>query len=211
VSGFGVIGGGNIAACPKRQRHGGGRMKIEQSVLLPYAVEGMFDLIERAEAYPQFIPWCTGATILERSDDWVAARLEFNYLRLRFDFATRNPKQRPTWLQVCLVDGPFKQFQGTWTLTPLSDIGCRVAFVLSYELNARLLEFATQPVIARVGRAMVDAFVRRAEATLTELAPAQRAAPPTGQAMAPAELPASAPWAPATLPTREGDHDEPRH
>jgi ribosome-associated toxin RatA of RatAB toxin-antitoxin module len=180
-------------------RPGGGRMRIHQSVLLPYAVEDMFDLIERAEAYPQFVPWCNGATILERSDDWVAARLEFTYLRLRFHFATRNPKRRPTWLQVSLVDGPFKQFQGTWTLTPLGDAGCKVVFMLSYELNERLLEFAAQPAVAHIARSMVDAFVRRASETLTELVPAQRTPTPAVQA----------PRVPGPLQPSEGGHDEP--
>lgn len=181
-------------------------MRIHQSVLLPYAVEEMFDLIERAEAYPQFVPWCTGATILERSDDWVAARLELTYLRLRFHFATRNPKRRPTWLQICLVDGPFKHFEGTWTLTPLGDAGCKVVFTLAYELNERLLEFASQPAVAHITRSMVNAFVRRADATLTELAPGPRAAAPPLQAN-----PQDMASAPVPLPSSEGDPDEARH
>jgi ribosome-associated toxin RatA of RatAB toxin-antitoxin module len=163
----------------ERQRHTGAAggaccLEIHQSVLVPYAAEDMFDLIERAEAYPQFVPWCTGATILERSDDWVAARLEFTYLRLRFHFATRNPKRRPTALQVQLVDGPFRHFNGVWSLTPLGDIGCKVAFALSYDVNERLLAAVVLPAAQRVARAMVDAFVRRAAATLQELVPADR-------------------------------------
>ena len=74
---------------------GGWQLEIRRSVLVPYSAEDMFDLIEQAEAYPQFLPWCTGATILERSDDWVAARIDFTYLQFRFGFQTRNPKRRP--------------------------------------------------------------------------------------------------------------------
>jgi ribosome-associated toxin RatA of RatAB toxin-antitoxin module len=89
-------------------------VELERSVLLPYSAHDIFDLIEAAEHYPQFLPWCTGVTILERSDDWVAARLDFSYLRLRFGFQTRNPKRRPEWLRVQLVEGPFKHFRGDW-------------------------------------------------------------------------------------------------
>ncbi|MEO8924960.1 MAG: SRPBCC family protein [Caldimonas sp.] len=63
-------------------------MELSRSVLVPYCAEDMFDLLERAESYPQFLPWCTAATILERSDDWVAARLEFCYLQVRFGLQT---------------------------------------------------------------------------------------------------------------------------
>src|SRR3954469_20085645 len=44
------------------------RLELRRSVLLPYSAESMFDLIERAEAYPEFLPWCTRATIFERGD-----------------------------------------------------------------------------------------------------------------------------------------------
>ncbi len=148
-------------------------MEIRRSVLVPYSAEDMFDLIERAEAYPQFLPWCTGATILERSDDWVAARLEFTYLQFRFSFQTRNPKRRPLWLQVRLVEGPFKHFHGDWALTPLGNQGCKINFVLSYEISDGLFDRLAAPAVDKVSRSMVDAFVRRAELTLTEFAPAQ--------------------------------------
>jgi ribosome-associated toxin RatA of RatAB toxin-antitoxin module len=78
-------------------------LKLTRSVLVPYGVEAMFDLIERAEAYPQFLPWCTGATIFERTDDAVAARIDFTYLTVSFGFRTRNAKRRPEWLKVRLV------------------------------------------------------------------------------------------------------------
>ena len=100
-------------------------VEIRRSVLVPYSAEAMFDLIEQAEWYPSFLPWCTAAEILERSDDWVAARLEFSYLNLRFAMRTRNPKRRPEWLQVRLVEGPFRQFHGDWHLVPLADQGAR--------------------------------------------------------------------------------------
>lgn len=126
----------------------------------------MFDLIERAEAYPEFLPWCVGATILERSDDWVAARLDFSYLKLRFGFQTRNPKRRPDWLQIRLVEGPFRRFEGDWRLTPLGTIGCKVEFDLSYEIASGLLDHIALPAVELVSRAMIDAFVRRAELML---------------------------------------------
>jgi ribosome-associated toxin RatA of RatAB toxin-antitoxin module len=143
------------------------RVELTRSVLVPYSVESMFDLIEQAEDYPMFLPWCVGARIIERSDDWVAARIEFSYLQLRFGFETRNPKRRPDWLQVRLVEGPFRHFQGDWHLTRLGDQGCKVSFSLACEVSQGLLERISMPAVERVSRSMIDAFVQRAEATLT--------------------------------------------
>jgi ribosome-associated toxin RatA of RatAB toxin-antitoxin module len=154
-------------------------VELERSVLLPYSVHDMFDLIEAAEHYPQFLPWCTGVTILERSDEWVAARLDFCYLRLRFGFATRNPKRRPEWLRVRLVEGPFKTFQGGWALTPIGRSGCKVSFAVSFEIADGIFDRIAAPAVDLIARSMVNAFVRRAETTLTVLDPAQT---PTGAA-----------------------------
>ena len=119
----------------------------------------MFDLIERAEAYPEFLPWCTRATIFERGDDWVAARLEFSYLQVRFGFQTRNAKCRPEWLRVRLVEGPFRRFQGDWRITPLGQLGCKVEFDVSYEISDGLLDKVARPAVDFVSRSMMEAFV----------------------------------------------------
>jgi ribosome-associated toxin RatA of RatAB toxin-antitoxin module len=131
-------------------------------VLVPYPVEGMFDLIEQAEHYPQFMPWCVDATILERSDDWVAGKVDFAFLELRFSFVTRNAKRRPDWLRVRVVDGPFRRFDGDWQLTRLGELGCKVEFDVAYEIADGLLDLAARPAVDFVAGTMVDAFVERA-------------------------------------------------
>jgi ribosome-associated toxin RatA of RatAB toxin-antitoxin module/CRP-like cAMP-binding protein len=167
-------------------------------VLVPYAVQDMFDLVEQAEHYPQFVPWCVGATILERSDEWVSARIEFSYLKFRFGFQTRNPKQRPQLLQVRLVEGPFKHLQVDWTFTALGDQGCRVNFFMSYEIADRMLDSLAAPAVGLVSKSMMDAFVKRAQATLKEIAPSQGPAAATVHAVA---LPTVAPQDPTGDPT----------
>ena len=144
-------------------------VEIRRSVLVPYSAEAMFDLIEQAEFYPSFLPWCTAAEILERSDDWVAARLEFSYLSLRFTMRTRNPKRRPEWLQVRMMEGPFRQFHGDWRLVPLADQGCRVSFDLAYQFSEGVVDQVAKAALGRIFGSVVEAFVKRAEATLPPL------------------------------------------
>jgi ribosome-associated toxin RatA of RatAB toxin-antitoxin module len=171
---------GEYHACRRLARvcrpHGRGYLELRRSVLVPYTAEGMFDLIEQAEDYPKFLPWCVAATILERSDDWVAARIEFSYLKVRFGFQTRNPKRRPEWLQVRLVEGPFRHFQADWRLRPLGHLGCKVEFDLAYEVSDSVLDRMAAKAVDVVSRSMMDAFIRRAEATLPVIDEPQPAA-----------------------------------
>jgi len=137
----------------------------------------MFDLIEQAEDYPKFLPWCVAATIHERSEDWVAARIDFSYMHVRFGFQTRNPKRRPEWLKVRMVDGPFRHFHADWTLKPLGTQGCKIDFDLSYEVADGMLDRVAAKAVDRVSRSMMDAFVARAEASFGAKLPAAPSVP----------------------------------
>jgi ribosome-associated toxin RatA of RatAB toxin-antitoxin module len=138
-----------------------GCIQCQALVLRPAA--HVFDVIEAAELYPQFLPWCADATILQRDEQVVVARLTVAWRQVRFSFVTRNPKRRPEWMAIGLEEGPFRRFAGTWQLTALAEWGCRVEFMLDYEFNASLLDPLAGPVFQRSTSQLVDAFVRRAE------------------------------------------------
>lgn len=177
-------------------------LELKRSVLLPYSVEQMFDLVERAEDYPLFLPWCTGVTIFERSEEWVAARIDFSFMKFRFGFRTRNPKQRPHSLQVRLVEGPFRHFEADWAFTQLGTLGCKVQFSVSYEIIDAMFDRIAAPAVGLVSGAMVEAFVKRANTTLQVLDSPQAT---TAPAPAPTQpLPAAAVQAAAPEPAEPG-------
>jgi ribosome-associated toxin RatA of RatAB toxin-antitoxin module len=138
-------------------------VEIRKSALVARPATAMFDLIEAAEHYPAFMPWCSGATILMRDETVVVARISVDYRGARFAFTTRNPKRRPGWMAVGLEEGPFSRFEGEWRLAELGPGGCRVDFELRYEFPSALLGRLSGPVFDSIANTMVDAFARRAE------------------------------------------------
>jgi ribosome-associated toxin RatA of RatAB toxin-antitoxin module len=159
----------------------------------------MFELIERAEDYPAFLPWCASATILSRSDDTVAAAITVDYHGVKFHFTTRNPKRRPDWLAIRLESGPFRRFEGEWHLAPLGDAGCRIRFDLHYEFASTVMRTLAGPVFSRIADTLVDAFVARADEV--HAATAQRTSIPAASG-APMPMPESI--ATEALPTAPG-------
>ena len=138
-------------------------MHVQRSALVAHPAHRIFDLIEAAEDYPAFLPWCASATILQRDDSVVSARIEVAWHGVRFSFVTRNPKRRPEWMAIGLEEGPFRHFRGEWHLKPLASWGCRVQFDLDYEFDAALLGRLAAPVFDKAALTLVDAFVRRAD------------------------------------------------
>lgn len=171
-------------------------MEVRKSLLTPYSRERMFDLIEQAEDYPRFLPWCPGVTIVERNDDHVVATIHVDFKGVRFHFTTDNPKRRPEWLAFRLARGPFRHFDGEWHLASLGDAGCRVDFVLHWEFDNTLMRKLAGPVFERIADTLVDRLAVRAEALYGGAAAMIAPDVPVVAAVAePVPAPASAPAA----------------
>jgi ribosome-associated toxin RatA of RatAB toxin-antitoxin module len=137
-------------------------MNVRKSALVGHSAERMFDLIEAAEDYPAFLPWCAGASILSRDEDTVAAVITVDFHGVRFQVTTRNPKRRPEYMAIVLERGPFRRFEGEWRLTPLSPDACKIEFGLQYEFDSPLMGRLAGTVFDRITNTLVDAFVVRA-------------------------------------------------
>ena len=147
-------------------------MEIRRSALIAYPAERTFDLIEAAEHYPDFLPWCSSALILARDEAIVAARIGIAFHGLRFDLTTRNAKRRPEWMAIRMEKGPFRRFEGEWHITPLGSNACKIALALRYEFDNALGRLAGK-VFDGIADSIVDAFARRAEHELGRIRAAQ--------------------------------------
>jgi ribosome-associated toxin RatA of RatAB toxin-antitoxin module len=153
--------------------------EIRREALVPFSAPDMFDLIERVEDYPQFLPWCMATQLLERTEDTVSATVEVGVRDLRVRVTTRNDKRPPEYMAIHLEGGSFRHFHGEWLLRPLGPGGCHVTFMLRYELALRAEAIAGHWIDHAADR-MVDAFVQRAESrfvtppvtTITTVGPA---------------------------------------
>ena len=137
-------------------------MIVRKSALVEHSAENMFDLIEAAEDYPAFLPWCASANILSRDDAIVAAEITVDFHGVRFQLTTRNPKRRPEFMAIVLERGPFRKFEGEWRLTPLAPSACKIEFGLQYEFDSALMSRIAGTVFDRITNTLVDAYVARA-------------------------------------------------
>jgi ribosome-associated toxin RatA of RatAB toxin-antitoxin module len=175
-------------------------MIVRRTALLPLPAEHLYDIIEAAEHYPRFLPWCAGAHIVCRDDSLVSADLKVKWGGMNFEMRTRNPKRRPEYMAIHLERGPFKRFEGEWLLTVLSPDACKVAFNLDYEFDSSLMTRVAGPVFKRLTDTMVEAFIQHALATplaAVRLAAVPVPVPVPVPAVMPADVVAAAAPAPA--------------
>jgi ribosome-associated toxin RatA of RatAB toxin-antitoxin module len=138
-------------------------VNVKKTLLVPYTDAQMFALIDGVERYPEFLPWCGRVTLLKRDDRMTSATLEINFHGIRQEFTTENPKSAPVWMDIKLVEGPFRALEGGWRFTQLGERGCKIDFHMQYEFASRLLEKLVGPVFNHIANTLADAFVKRAQ------------------------------------------------
>ena len=138
--------------------------RVLKSVLVPYSAARMFELVDRVELYPEFLPWCGGSQVIATHDGGKTARIDIDYHHIKAHFTTDNVNRVPESIVVTLRHGPFRHLHGEWRFHALAEDACKVEFELEYVFSTHLLETVVGPVFSHNANTIIDAFVRRAEA-----------------------------------------------
>jgi len=138
--------------------------RIARSALVEHPAERMYALVEHIEAYPQFLPWCREARVLERAPGRTLATLGVGLKGLGYSFTTENENRHPSEIALRLREGPFRHFAARWRFEPLGARASRVSFEMEYAFSGPLVARALGPLFERIADTMVDAFKRRADA-----------------------------------------------
>jgi ribosome-associated toxin RatA of RatAB toxin-antitoxin module len=110
---------------------------IQRSALLPYPAQALYDLVNDVASYPQFLPWCSSAEVLESSETHMRASLNVAKGGLSQHFVTRN------------------------TLVPGQSIEMNLD--LSFDYAGPLVRATLGPLFNQAANTLVDAFCQRAK------------------------------------------------
>ena len=139
---------------------------VHKSVLIWYTPLEMYELVTDVASYPQFLPWCDHATVLDTHPDGVTAEVGISFSGIRQTFTTRNTHTPPDQVDIKMVNGPFSLLEGHWHFHLLGDGSQRAAKVellLNYGFDNPALSALVGPVFDKIAASLVDAFVKRAQ------------------------------------------------
>lgn len=138
---------------------------VDRSALVGHSAHKMYALVADVESYPKFLPWCDRAVVFVSEPGRTVATLHIDFHGLKEQFTTENLNHPGASIDMKLVSGPFRVLEGSWSFAALGENACRVALGLRYEFSNRILEKAVGPVFRKIADSLVDAFVRRADAS----------------------------------------------
>ena len=134
----------------------------------PYSARQLFDMVADVERYPDFIPWCRAARILERHESYFLAELIISFNHLREQYTSKVHLHPPASefgtaaIEVELVKGPFRHLQNNWRFEPIESGGTRVEFFIDFEFRGALLNKLIGGFFMKAVEKMVSAFSSRA-------------------------------------------------
>ena len=121
----------------------------------------MFDLVASVWRYPEFLPWCVGARVTDRTETGLIGHMTIGFGPFRESFVSRVGLVRPDRITVQYERGPFKYLNNVWEFA-LDPVGCKIGFSVDFEFRNALLRTAIGVVFHEATRRMVNAFLVRA-------------------------------------------------
>jgi ribosome-associated toxin RatA of RatAB toxin-antitoxin module len=136
--------------------------EIKRSALMPYSAQIMYDIVNDVERYPEFLPWCGGARLEHADEHSLQAAILMQAVGLNHWFTTRNTMVAGESIDISLVEGPFSRLDGSWRFTPINAEGCKIEFVMNFEIKHGFAAAIITPAFARIANTLVESFCNRA-------------------------------------------------
>lgn len=136
---------------------------INQSALVAYSAEQMYQLVNNYELYPQFLSGCVGAKTLSLGENELNAELLIQKLGVSQRFSTHNKMLPNEKITMELLNGPFRYLKGEWTFQPFDEQSCKIALKLEFEFSSPMIAFVFGKVFNELTLKMVNAFKQRAK------------------------------------------------
>ncbi|MEI6986527.1 MAG: type II toxin-antitoxin system RatA family toxin [Rhodospirillaceae bacterium] len=129
---------------------------------LPYTPDQMFQLVADIERYPEFLPWCIGARIKQRTGDTLHADLMIGFKMVRERFTSTVVLTPPSRIDVTYAQGPFRYLNNHWIFEPAPG-GCEIDFFVDFEFKSKMLQKIIAVLFGEAVFRMVAAFEARAQ------------------------------------------------
>ncbi len=139
---------------------------LEEEYFSNHSVEQLYNLVIDIERYPEFLPWCSSAEIIEESSSELIADLIINFKAFTEHYRSRvsltPPKNGKAKVDVDLISGPFKNLENYWSFEARGD-QTKISFYINFEFKSQLFEKLIGMVFSIACQKMVQAFEARAK------------------------------------------------
>jgi len=132
---------------------------LEITRTIPTNCDKAFREIANFENYVNFIPGCSNAKLVKKSDDSEIGILEFDFFTKKYQIKSKNTLSK-NHIKIEQIEGPFETFEGQWHLNPISEDSCEAKLTARFKLPFLLDKLVPENVINSFCEAALDGFLK---------------------------------------------------
>jgi len=133
-------------------------MLIKKEAIVLKDRKTVFNIVNRVDLYKNFVPYCVESKIIFEENNEMEAKLNFNLKGLTTSFTTRNTIKGNEFIDMKLVDGPFKKLDGRWEFKEV-DNKTIIFLTVNYEAQNKIVEYTVTKSLEKITNYLVSAFV----------------------------------------------------
>ena len=132
------------------------RVKFEKLIKIDH--ELVFREISNFENYVNYVPGCSNAELVERTDNYEVGKLEFNLLFKNYTITSKNYIS-DNKIKIEQIDGPFISFEGEWRVIKKDKNITKIIFTANFELPSLLNKLLSENSIDIFFKNSLEGFV----------------------------------------------------
>ncbi len=137
---------------------------FKETRLMKHDADLISTIVMDIEKYSDFLPWCTSAIILSKSENIITAKLEVSFKGVSESYVSRVEKIQN--LDHCLItteaiSGPFRYLKNSWHIKQLENAS-EVNFSIDFEFKSTILDMVIGLIFSAATKKMIAAFEDRA-------------------------------------------------
>lgn len=122
----------------------------------------IFNLINNVEDYPEFLPWCVKTEVTRKTDKEMIGKIFISKNFIKWNFSTENTVSKEKYINLKLLDGPFKHLDGRWSFSKIDDNNTEVMLEINYLFKNTLIELSIEPIFTSIMNSILQSFIDQA-------------------------------------------------
>lgn len=131
--------------------------------IMPYKPGQLFALVADVARYPEFLPWCKAARVLEEDGERMTADLVIGYKFFSEKFRSEVLLDRPKRIEVNYLSGPLSRLSNRWEFAAKGRGATELSFEVDFDFHSPMLGAMMDMFFDKALTKMVAAFETRAE------------------------------------------------
>ena len=132
------------------------KVKFEKLIKIDHKL--VFKEISNFENYVNYVPGCSNAELVERTNNYEVGKLEFNILFKDYTITSKNYIS-DNKIKIEQIDGPFISFEGEWKVLEMDKNITKIVFTANFELPRILNSLLSDKNIDLFFKSSHEAFV----------------------------------------------------